>query len=93
MPYIDEEKLLPHVGHFDVFVSAYGPLDNIENLAVECEECNEVLIDADYRGQAKLFKVLRPHFGHVIEVEPGGLYCGQAGCPSTNGPLLRVKKI
>ena len=93
MLYIDEEKLLPHVGHLDVFVSAYGPLDDIENLSVECEQCNEVLIDADYRKQAALFAVLRPHFGHVLEVEPEGLYCGQDGCFGTNGPLLRVEKI
>jgi hypothetical protein len=93
MLYIDEEKLLPHVGHLDVFVSAYGPLDEIENLSVECEQCNEVLIDADYREQAELFALLRPHFGHVLEVEPNGLYCDQDDTPGINGPLLGVKKI
>jgi len=93
MLYLDEEKLTAHVGHSDVLVNAYGPLDNIENLSVECEECNEVLIDADYRAQPELFKVLRPHFGHVIEVEPEGLYCGQDGCSGANGPLVRGQKI
>lgn len=37
------EKLKLHIGH-DVCISAYGDMANI---ALECEDCNEIIIDTD----------------------------------------------
>jgi hypothetical protein len=34
------ERLLPHLGH-DIEIARYGT----ENIAVECVDCNEVLVD------------------------------------------------
>lgn len=42
--YCPEEKLKHHVGHSVVCVG-YGHDDDIVNISVECEECNEVLFD------------------------------------------------
>ena len=38
------EELKQHIGH-NVVVVNYGALDNIWNIAIECEDCNEVLMD------------------------------------------------
>lgn len=43
--YCSPEKLKPHVGHKIVCVG-YGQ-DEIVNIAIECEDCNEVLFDVD----------------------------------------------
>lgn len=37
------KKLKLHIGH-DVCISAYG---DMENIALECEDCNEIIIDTD----------------------------------------------
>lgn len=39
------DKLAPHVGH-NVVCVCYGD-DDIENVSIECEDCNEVLFDID----------------------------------------------
>ena len=44
----DFGSLLPHVGH-DVEVVTYG--DPAVNVAIECMDCNEVLIDFDKEGE------------------------------------------
>lgn len=43
MPSILYEKLLDHFGH-DIVIASYA--DGL-NLAIECEECNEVIISED----------------------------------------------
>lgn len=43
--YCSPEKLSPHVGHSVTCVS-YGQ-DEIANISIECEDCNEVLFDID----------------------------------------------
>jgi hypothetical protein len=43
---IKVDRLLEHVGH-DLTVATYGNDDNIVNIAIECEECNEVIGDID----------------------------------------------
>lgn len=46
--YCDWRKLKPHIGH-NVVVACYGCDNdyNPENIAIECEDCNEVLFDID----------------------------------------------
>lgn len=39
-----KEKLLPHVGH-DIEVMHYGTKRFPINIAIECMDCNEVLVD------------------------------------------------
>ena len=39
-------KLLKHVGH-NIVVAYYGEMPKPENIAIECEDCHEVLIDYD----------------------------------------------
>lgn len=43
--YCSPEKLKPHVGH-NVVCVGYGQ-DEIVNISIECEDCNEVLFDVD----------------------------------------------
>ena len=43
--YCSPEKLKPHVGHAVVCIG-YGQ-DEIVNISIECEDCNEVLFDID----------------------------------------------
>ena len=41
------EKIIRHTGH-KIVVARYGrDFYQTENITVECEECNEVLVDAD----------------------------------------------
>jgi uncharacterized protein with PIN domain len=40
------EELKAHVGHRIVCVT-YAEGHSLENIAVECEDCNEVIVDAD----------------------------------------------
>ena len=41
------EKIIRHTGH-KIVVARYGrDFYRTENVTVECEECNEVLVDAD----------------------------------------------
>lgn len=40
------EKLTPHIGH-EIVVVSYGVNGKLANVAVECERCNEVLVDAN----------------------------------------------
>jgi hypothetical protein len=40
------ERLLEHVGHNVVIVTYAG-----ENVALECEDCYEVIMDFDYQGK------------------------------------------
>lgn len=47
--YCPREKLLPHVG-LPVVCVGYGG-EEIVNISIECEECNEVLFDMDAPGQ------------------------------------------
>lgn len=42
------EKLQPHVGHRIECVTYGGGRDTV-SVAVECVQCNEVLVDADKR--------------------------------------------
>jgi hypothetical protein len=41
---ITYDKIKSHIGH-DVEVVSYG--DDMQNVAIECIECNEVIIDED----------------------------------------------
>ena len=51
------KKLLPHIGHSIVCV-CYGNPKKPENVAVECEDCNEVLCDGDrHDSRTDLFLV------------------------------------
>lgn len=43
------EKLMVHDGH-NVEIVHYGEQDNIQNYALECLTCYEVLADADADG-------------------------------------------
>ncbi len=45
--YCDKEKMKPHVGH-NVCCVAYG--EDIANISIECEDCNEVIYDMDKPG-------------------------------------------
>lgn len=47
--YCSADRLAPHVGH-NVVCVGYGDAD-IENVAVECQDCNEVLFDLDAPGE------------------------------------------
>ena len=40
------EILLVHRGH-SVCIASYGPSDNPVAVCLECEDCNEVIIDAE----------------------------------------------
>jgi hypothetical protein len=40
------EDLKRHIGH-DISCNSYGKGKHIENVSVECETCNEVLLDFD----------------------------------------------
>ena len=40
------QKISEHIGHKIVCVY-YGTPENMQNVAVECEDCNEVIIDED----------------------------------------------
>lgn len=48
--YCSAEKLAPHVGH-NVVCVGYGDAE-IDNVSIECEECNAVLFDIDAPAQA-----------------------------------------
>ena len=48
---IDKEKLVIHLGH-DVVIVGYGG-ELYENIALECETCNEVLADTDVNKGSK----------------------------------------
>lgn len=39
-------KILNHVGH-KIVVAYYGEMSEPDNIAIECEDCHEVLIDYD----------------------------------------------
>lgn len=43
---MDTEKLLAHTGH-SLTVATYGRANNPYNVALECEDCSEVLWDED----------------------------------------------
>lgn len=38
------EQLKAHIGH-KIVVVGYGPRDNYTNIAIECEDCGEVLVE------------------------------------------------
>ena len=40
------EDLKNHIGH-EIVCVAYGKIDDPVNMAIECETCNEVLVDFD----------------------------------------------
>ena len=40
------DKMLKHVGH-KIVVAYYGEMPKPQNIAIECEDCHEVLIDYD----------------------------------------------
>ena len=42
----DFNKLLSHAGHL-IEIVTYGDLDNPQNVAIECIDCNEVIVDMD----------------------------------------------
>ena len=44
--------LLAHRGH-KIVVASYGPYKNPENVAIECETCNEVLLDFNKPSEKK----------------------------------------
>ena len=46
-------ELLEHVGHNLVCVAYAGEQEAVANVAIECETCNEVLIDFDREVEAK----------------------------------------
>lgn len=43
---LEKLDLVMHLGH-DIRIAGYGGDDMYENLALECNDCNEVLADAD----------------------------------------------
>ncbi len=47
MSVINYKDLKEHLGHRIVCVSYESPGENKENIALECEDCNEVLLDFD----------------------------------------------
>ena len=40
------ERLLAHRGHA-VSIVSYGPIDDPVDVCLECEDCNEVILDAE----------------------------------------------
>lgn len=40
------DKLAEHFGH-DVRISVYGDVDDPADVCLECEDCNEVILDAE----------------------------------------------
>ena len=42
-----KEKLLKHRGH-NVVIASYGDSNNPQNVCLECEDCNEIILDTDY---------------------------------------------
>jgi hypothetical protein len=57
------EELNAHYGH-EVVVVRYGPEDAPVNVAVECETCNEVLLDFDAPGRLGGGRAGRPRGRH-----------------------------
>ena len=45
------DKALLHVGHKVVLATYLDFLDNPQNVSVECEDCNEVIIDFEKEGK------------------------------------------
>ena len=41
------EELKRHIGH-RIVVSAYGEIDDPVNVAIECEDCAEVILDFNH---------------------------------------------
>jgi hypothetical protein len=39
-------KLKEHIGH-DVSIVAYGDVENPANICLECEDCAEIILDAE----------------------------------------------
>ena len=40
------DALLKHLGH-DVYICTYGDSDNPQDVCLECEDCGEVVLDAE----------------------------------------------
>lgn len=40
------DELKKHRGHH-IRIASYGDWDNPENISLECEDCNEVILDAE----------------------------------------------
>ena len=49
---LTKDKLLQHYGH-NIVIAKYGPIDSAVNIALECENCNEVLTDYDLTGYTR----------------------------------------
>lgn len=50
---LTKESLVIHMGH-DLDIVGYGGDDEYENLALECNTCNEVLADTDVNNKGEL---------------------------------------
>lgn len=56
----DDDKLKFHAGH-KIVLAAYGGENGLENISVECEDCNEVLYSVDRKKLLPdLYRVVKP---------------------------------
>lgn len=46
---LEKLDLVLHLGH-DISIVGYGGNDEFENLALECNDCDEILADADVKN-------------------------------------------
>jgi hypothetical protein len=63
------ERIAPHVGH-DIEIVVYGS----KNVAIECNSCNEVIIDCDTEDERD---------AEELDTERPG-YCDHCGSKSTH---------
>lgn len=77
----DYNSLKAHVGHRTQVVG-YGPGDNPENVAVECLDCGEVLLDFDRAPAGRHASHRRWQATHMVQVSTlphGGVYTACTG--------------
>lgn len=56
----DNDKLKNHIGH-TLVLAVYGKEHGIENVSIECEDCNEVVYSADRRiPLSEVYKIRQP---------------------------------
>lgn len=77
----DNEKLKEHVGH-EVTLAVYGGENGVENVSIECMECNEVLYSATIRKSlSEVFRMNQPRsMFDVIDFASDSEKLAKCGC-------------
>ena len=56
----DNDEIKNHIGH-TLVLAVYGSIDGIQNVSLECEDCNEVVYSADRRILlSEIYKISKP---------------------------------